>query len=103
MNLKKRQAKLLGSFYLKSFSLIELIFVISIIAIISTYSISNTNINKLKLAKNQIIMHLKYMRYISLLDNKYEHNNGLWFRKAWNLKFRKCINTKRFKYFRYFG
>jgi len=85
----------------KSFSLIEIIFVISILAIITSYSISKNNLNKLNLAKDQIIMHLKYMRYIALLDNKYEHNNDLWFRKAWNLKFRRCNNDTGIHYYIY--
>jgi len=74
----------------KTFSLIELIFVITLIAIISSYSNYKNNQNRLILAKNQIIMHLKYMRYIAMLDNKYEHDNDLWFRKAWNMKFLNC-------------
>ena len=85
----------------KTFSLIEIIFVITLIAIISSYSNYKNNQNRLILAKNQIIMHLKYMRYIAMLDNKYEHDNDLWFRKAWNLKFRWCNGKKSLHYYIY--
>ena len=30
------------------------------------------------------------MRYIAMIDNKYNHNDNLWYRKAWNMKFLNC-------------
>jgi len=74
----------------KSFSLLEIIFVLIIITIISSMAFQNKNISKIKLAKEQLILHLKYMRYISMIDNKYNHNDNLWYRKAWNMKFLNC-------------
>jgi hypothetical protein len=79
-------------YYKKSFSIIEMIFVITIISIIISLSNPKTNIQKIKLAKQQLILHLKYMRYIAMLDNKYKHDDKLWYRKAWNMKFLKCDN-----------
>jgi hypothetical protein len=74
----------------KTFSLIELIFVILIIGIvISSFQIKN-NVSKLNLAHEQLILHLKYLRYIAMLDNKYDDNDSLWFRKMWTIKFLNC-------------
>ena len=74
----------------KSFSLIEVIFTIMIIAIISSQVNLKNNLSKIKLAKQQIILHLKYTRYVAMLDNKYNHKDKLWFRKRWTMKFLNC-------------
>jgi len=74
----------------KSFTLIELIFVISLIAISTTFILPKNNMLKIILAKQQIITHLKYTRYIALLDNKYNHDDIYWYKKLWNMKFLNC-------------
>jgi hypothetical protein len=74
----------------KSFSLLELLIIISIVAIISTHSVQKNNLSKIKIAKNQILLHLKYTRYIAMLDNKYEKGDTLWHKKRWSMKFEKC-------------
>jgi Tfp pilus assembly protein FimT len=85
----------------KSFSLLELIFIIILITIITSFSFYNINQNKLLLAKKQIILHLKYMRYIALLDNKFDHTNTNWYRESWNLKFRWCNGKDKLHYYIY--
>ena len=74
----------------QSFSLLELIFVILIIAIVSSQSIMKNNLSKIKLAKSQIILHLKYVRYIAMLDNKYDYEDSEWYKKRWSLRFENC-------------
>ena len=76
----------------KSFSLIEVIFVLLILAIITSQSNLKNNLSKIKLAKQQIIMHLQYVRYIAMIDNKFDNTNSLWFRKRWTIKFLNCQN-----------
>jgi len=74
----------------KAFNLIEIIFVLILLSIILTFSIPKKQLSKIHLAKQQIITHLKYTRYIAMLDNKYHYNDNLWYKKLWNLKFLKC-------------
>jgi hypothetical protein len=74
----------------KSFSLLELIFVILIVGIIASQSTIKNNLSKIKLAKSQLLLHLKYTRYIAMLDNKYNFNDDEWFKKRWTLKFLNC-------------
>jgi hypothetical protein len=74
----------------KSFSLIELIIVLLLIGIMSSQSILKNNLSKIKLAKKQIILHLKYTRYIAMIDNKFQDDDPLWFRKRWTVKFLNC-------------
>jgi len=77
----------------KGFSLLELIFVILIIGIILSQSIYRNNLSKIQLAKNQIMLHLKYARYVSMIDNKYNYKNNKWFKKRWSLKFMNCQSS----------
>lgn len=79
--------------YKKSFSIIEIIFVIILIGIISSQAVLHNNLSEIKLAKQQIILHLKYTRYIAMLDNKYDNENDLWFRKRWTMKFLNCESS----------
>jgi len=74
----------------KTFTLIELIMILLLIGIISSQSELRNNMSKIKLAKKQIILHLKYTRYIAMIDNKFDNNDPLWFRKRWTVKFLNC-------------
>ncbi|MDD2697466.1 MAG: type II secretion system protein [Arcobacteraceae bacterium] len=74
----------------KGFSLLELIFVISVVGIIVSLSIQKNNLSKIKLAKNQILLHLKYTRYIAMVDNKYDYKDSEWYKKRWSLRFENC-------------
>ena len=74
----------------KSFSLIEFIFVVLLVGIVVSHSVQKNNLSKLKLAKNQILLHLKYARYIALLDNKYNLNDNKWHKQRWSMKFLNC-------------
>lgn len=77
----------------KSFSLIELIFVIVLIGIISSAIIPQTQISKLNLAANKIILYLNYTRYIAHIDNKHNIEDDEWEKKRWTLKFQRCSST----------
>lgn len=77
----------------KSFSILELIFIIILIGIINSQVSHKNNLSKIKLAKQQLILHLKYVRYIAMVDNKYDKDDPLWFRKRWTVKFLNCNKT----------
>jgi hypothetical protein len=74
----------------KSFSLLELIFIILIVSIVASQSNIRNNLSKLQLAKQQLLLHLKYTRYIAMLDEKYDYDDEEWYKKRWNLKFLNC-------------
>ncbi len=74
----------------KSFSLIELIFVIFILTLIGSYINIKFQDNKLNDAANRLVLYLKETRYQSLIDNKYKSNDELWHKKRWTLKFFRC-------------
>ncbi len=74
----------------KSFSLIELIFIIVLASIIASQFIPKNNFSKLQQATDKIILYLKYTRYIAMLDNKFDIENDEWYKAWWTLKFRRC-------------
>jgi hypothetical protein len=77
----------------RSFSLIELIFVIILISILTSQFIPKNNISNLNMAVDKLILYLKYTRYIAMLDNKYDLKDGMWFKERWTLKFQKCSQS----------
>jgi hypothetical protein len=87
----------------KSFSLIELIFAISLISLISSNSITKNNTNKLNQAADKLKLYLNYTRYIAYLDNKYDPNDPYWYKKRWTLKFRNCYKSIGGVYFSVFS
>jgi len=80
-------------YFTKSFSLLELIFTIALIGIISSQFIPKNNLSKLNIAADKIIMYLKYTRYIAMIDNKYNHLDDMWFRERWTVKFQNCSSS----------
>lgn len=73
----------------KSFSLLELILTLLLLAILYTFFIPQFKINKLKELTNKIELYLSYTRLKALVDNQYE-DNVLWHKKRWTLKFFNC-------------
>ncbi|RXJ97880.1 hypothetical protein CRU98_12205 [Arcobacter sp. CECT 8986] len=81
----------------KSFSLLELIFAITLLSIAFfsfSFNTSNLKVKKIDLATNRLILYLKETRYQALLDDKKEDSNKLWHKKRWTLKFFNCRNKK---------
>jgi hypothetical protein len=72
---------------------LEIIFVIIILAIISVLIIPKSQISKLNLASDKIILYLNYTRYIAHIDNKFDINDQEWQKKRWTLKFLNCNKT----------
>jgi type II secretory pathway pseudopilin PulG len=78
----------------KSFSLLELVLVISLISFLYTIFLPKNKINYLDEFRNRISLYLSYVRYVALIDNKYELDDPLWHKKRWTLKFFRCRDEK---------
>ncbi len=74
----------------QSFLLIELIFVIVLLSILSSFFIPKKINNDLVYASKTILLYLKQVRYKALIDDKYNLNNKLWHKQRWTLKFFRC-------------
>jgi hypothetical protein len=74
----------------KSFSLLELIFVIILISILLATTLPKKQNINLEQASKRIITYLKFTRYLAMIDNKYKLDEPLWFKERWTLKFQNC-------------
>jgi hypothetical protein len=74
----------------KSFSLLELIFIIVIISIISAIIMPKVQHSKLDLAGQRVILYLKYTRYLAFVDNKLKVDDDMWYKERWTMKFKNC-------------
>lgn len=87
-----------------SFTMVELIFVIIIISILSIYIVPNFH-RKVPLyidgkdtgrevspeliqAANQVLRHIRYTRHLAMIDNKFDPRDPKWFMQRWRIFFR---------------
>jgi type II secretory pathway pseudopilin PulG len=70
----------------KSFTLLELVFVIVVIGIIALAVIPRINSNKLQQAAIQLVSHIRYTQHLAMVDDKYKVND-FWFKERWQLVF----------------
>jgi hypothetical protein len=73
--------------------LVEIVFLILIIGIIYSVAIPKSN-TKLHYGVDKMMLYFKYLRYIAMIDNKYDINNNEWFKTRWSIKFHTCTNEK---------
>ena len=76
--------------YKRSFSLLELIFAIFLIGIISSFFIFKSSDNSLDVATKRLLLYLKYTRHQALIDSKYDKDDSEWFRKRYSFRLRRC-------------
>lgn len=74
----------------KSFSLLEIILVISLIGLLYTIFLPKQNNNKLDELTNRLSMYISTLRYKALIDDKYDSDNSLWHKQRWTIKFFRC-------------
>lgn len=74
----------------KSFSIFELILTITLISFLYITFFPKNKIDNLDELTNRISLYLSYTRYISLIDNKYNLDDSLWYKKRWTIKFFRC-------------
>lgn len=74
----------------KSFTLFELLIVIAILIIVSTFTIYKYEDNNLEKATNRLVLYLKELRYQALIDSKRDNDELFWDKKRWSLKFLNC-------------
>lgn len=74
-----------------SFTLLESVVVIALIAILSSQITPKIKTNSLLMATNQIQQHLMLTRFFALTDNIYDQNNlAKWHKARWTIKFMRC-------------
>ncbi len=80
-----------------AFSLYELLFVVVIVAIITSVTIYKPSHDDIDEASKKITTYLKYTRYLSMIDDQYhrkfDENDSLWFKGRWTFKIQNCKQT----------
>ena len=76
-----------------SITLLELLFVMVVVGILSTIVIPQTKINPLQEAALQIVSDIKYTRHLALTDDTYDatnldsNGNPKWYKERWQIYF----------------
>jgi type II secretory pathway pseudopilin PulG len=77
-----------------AFSIIELIFVIVVLAILASLSMGRMDRDLRQEASETILSHIRLAQQMALTDNKHrKDNNKLWQRAYWRFEYGKCRNT----------
>jgi len=74
----------------KAFTLLELVFVIIVIAIITAIAIPDSRDTKLREAAVQVLSHIKYTQHLAMVDDRYGQTFGVnnnWFISRWQIFF----------------
>lgn len=78
----------------KSFSILELVVVTSLLALLYTLFLPKNKINYLDELTNRIELYISYTRQKALIDEKYDLKDSTWHRKRWTIKFFRCRESE---------
>ena len=85
----------------KAFTMLELVFVIVIVGILSYFVSSSFQRNPLREAADQVVSHIRYTQHLAMIDDKFDPNdarfkanpnysashNGEWYKEFWRMRF----------------
>jgi len=71
----------------KAFTMLELVFVIVGIGIISATVLPSTKTNPLAEAATQLVSHIRYTQHLAMVDDKFNSSDNEWYKKRWQLIF----------------
>lgn len=72
----------------KAFTMIELIFVLIVIAILAAIIVPEMKSNKLREAAIQVLNHIRYTQHLAMINDKYDANDKSWYRERWRIRFK---------------
>lgn len=72
----------------KAFTMLEIVFVIVIIAVLAAVFFPRMSSNKTGEAAVQVLSHIRYTQHLAMIDDKFDENNATWFMKKWQIRFR---------------
>jgi len=71
----------------KAFTMIELVFVLVVVGIITAMIAPNFQESRLKEAANQVIGHIRYTQHLAMMDDKFSTSENFWFKHRWTIRF----------------
>ena len=76
--------------------MIELVFVIAIVGILSAVLTPNFQRDTLMEAANQLVSHIRYTQHLAMMDNKFDPKSEFWFKDRWQMQFVENVNGDKF-------
>jgi prepilin-type N-terminal cleavage/methylation domain-containing protein len=86
----------------KAFTMIELVFVIAVIGILSSFMLPSltsmipgmSSEGKLREAAVQVMSHIRYTQHLAMIDNRFDKENEVWFKERWQIRFYENVNSE---------
>jgi prepilin-type N-terminal cleavage/methylation domain-containing protein len=79
-----------------AFTMIELIFVIVVLGILSSIALPNLENDHSQEAADNILSHIRYTQHLALTDSKHLSNNSQWQQRFWRIVFSTCTGNDRY-------
>lgn len=79
----------------KAFTMLELVFVIVVVGILSYFAASSFQRNPLREAADQLVSHIRYTQHLAMQDDKFRvsgTNSQHWFRERWQIRFHRTVD-----------
>ncbi len=76
-----------------AFTLLELVFVIVIIGILTTFLLQENKRNITYEAATQLVSHIRYTQHLAMVDDKFSANDNVWYKKRWQIIFGTSVDT----------
>ncbi len=80
----------------KAMTLVELVFVVIIIGILSAVMAPNFQRSSTQEAANQIMSHIRYTQHLAMMDDKFSNTDRNWFKKRWQISFSRVDSKWRY-------
>lgn len=77
----------------KAFTMLELVFVIVVVGILSYFVSTGFQRNPLREAADQVVSHIRYTQHLAMQDDKFDGNDSTWYRERWQVVFNSDANT----------
>ncbi|MBE0491921.1 MAG: prepilin-type N-terminal cleavage/methylation domain-containing protein [Sulfurospirillum sp.] len=71
----------------RAFTMLELIFVIVVVGIISVLILPSFNRNNLQEAADQLVSHIRYTQHLAMIDDRFDAEDEEWFKGRWQIAF----------------
>jgi len=79
-----------------AFTMIELVFVVVVLGILSALAIPRLDNQHTQDAADSILSHIRYTQHLALTDNKHMFNNKKWQQQFWHIVFSTCTGNDRY-------
>ena len=71
----------------KAFTMLELVFVLIVIGILSVFLIPRFGDKPLYQATAELVSQIRYTQHLAMVDDKLDKNNNSWYKNRWQIQF----------------